>query len=260
MRILVTTAHPQALRHQHPDGFGRLLVPDHFPRARDTAEAGIPWAADNGCYQGLDERRYRRLIATIDGLPGCLFVTVPDVVGDAAATLEAFGRWAPELERRGLPLGLVAQDGMTLADLDELAPRLAALFIGGSTEWKEGPEAAELAIAAKRAGLWVHWGRVNTRRRFDLIVATGAADSFDGSKWARFRKTYLPGGLRWLEGAQARRLEAIADRARLERAAAARLEQLRAGALDEHADPDATIADVELLLELGRDVALEVAR
>jgi hypothetical protein len=264
--ILVTTAHPSLHHHPGPDGelvhprLGRLLQPRHLSSVELSAAAGIPWAADNDCFQGLNDVAYVKMLDRLEGLAGCLFVTVPDVVGDAAATLEAFGRWAPELERRGLPLGLVAQDGMTLADLDELAPRLAALFIGGSTEWKEGPEAAELAIAAKRAGLWVHWGRVNTRRRFDLIVATGAADSFDGSKWARFRKTYLPGGLRWLEGAQARRLEAIADRARLERAAAARLEQLRAGALDEHADPDATIADVELLLELGRDVALEVAR
>jgi hypothetical protein len=263
--ILVTTAHPSLHHHPGPDGelvhprLGRLLQPRHLSSVELTAAAGIPWAADNDCFQGLNDVAYVKMLDRLEGLAGCLFVTVPDVVGDAAATLEAFGRWAPELERRGLPLGLVAQDGMTLADLDELAPRLAALFIGGSTEWKEGPEAAELAIAAKRAGLWVHWGRVNTRRRFDLIVATGAADSFDGSKWARFRKTYLPGGLRWLEGAQARRLEAIADRARLERAAAARLEQLRAGALAEHADPDATIADVELLLELGRDVALEVA-
>jgi hypothetical protein len=38
---------------------------------------------------------------------------------------------------------------------------------------------------------------VNTRRRYDLIVATGAVDSWDGSKWARFRKTYLDQGLAW---------------------------------------------------------------
>jgi hypothetical protein len=68
----------------------------------------------------------------------------------------------------------------------------------------------ELAQEAKRRGLWVHWGRVNTRRRFDLIVAGGAADSFDGSKWARFRKTYLPGGLGWLDEALANRVAAIA--------------------------------------------------
>lgn len=210
--ILVTTGHPTLHQHPGPNGeavhprLGRLLQPRHVSSVELTAAAGIPWAADNDCFQGLDERAYRRMLDRLEGLPGCLFVTVPDTVGDAAATLDSFDVWAPELEARGFPLGLVAQDGMTLADLDERAPRLAALFIGGSTEWKEGPEAAELARAAKRAGLWVHWGRVNTRRRFDLIVATGAADSFDGSKWARFRKTYLPDGLLWLdEAAEARR-------------------------------------------------------
>lgn len=214
--ILVTTAHPTLHQHPGPDGeavhprLGRLLQPRHLSSVELTAEAGIPWAADNDCFQGLDESAYRRMLDRLEGLPGCLFVTVPDVVGDAATTLEQFDEWAPELEARGFPLGLVAQDGMTLEDLELRAGRIAALFIGGSTEWKEGPEAADLARAAKRAGLWVHWGRVNTRRRFDLIVATGAADSFDGSKWARFRKTYLPGALEWLEEAARARRFALA--------------------------------------------------
>jgi hypothetical protein len=175
------------------------------------------WAADNDCFQGLDERAYRRMLDRLEGIAGCLFVTVPDVVGDAATTLAQFDAWRPELQRRGFPLGLVAQDGMTIADLEARLDDVAALFIGGSTEWKEGPEAAELAVAAKRAGKWVHWGRVNTRRRFDLIVATGAADSFDGSKWARFRKTYLPGGLEWCDEALELR-EHVLDRIRDERA------------------------------------------
>jgi len=223
--ILVTTGHPTLHQHPGPAGeavhprLGRLMQPRHLSSIELTAAAGIPWAADNDCFQGLDEAAYRRMLDRLEGLPGCLFVTVPDVVGDAAATLARFDDWAPELEARRFPLGLVAQDGMTVADLDERADRLAALFIGGTTEWKEGPAAAELAVEAKRRGLWVHWGRVNTRRRFDLIVATGAADSFDGSKWARFRKTYLPGGLDWLDEAHAARELALA---RLERTGARR--------------------------------------
>ena len=209
--ILVTTAHPTLHQHPGPLGetvhprLGRLLQPRHTSSVELTAAAGIPWAADNDCFQGLDEPAYRRMLDRLEGLEGCLFLTVPDVVGDAAATLALFAQWAPELEARGFPLGLVAQDGMTLADLDELAPRLAALFIGGSTEWKLGPEAAALAVAAKAAGLWVHWGRVNSRRRIDYIVATGAADSFDGSKFARFRGTYLPGALEVLDELAANR-------------------------------------------------------
>jgi hypothetical protein len=188
MRILVTTAHPQALRHQHPDGFGRLLVPDHFPRARDTAEAGIPWAADNGCYQGLDERRYRRLIATIDGLPGCLFVTVPDVVGDARATRRLWHLWR-DVADVGQPLALVAQDGLRSSDVpwDEMG----ALFIGGTTEWKESTEVADLVAEAKERGLHVHMGRVNGRRRLNYARLIGC-DSIDGTAFSMFRDTWLP--------------------------------------------------------------------
>lgn len=201
--LLVTTSHPSLADHvvdttnrTHPN-LGRLVQPRHFPRIAETAAAGIPWAADNDCFQGLDAPAYVKMLDRLEGLNGCLFVTVPDVVGDAARTLELFAEWAPELERRRLPLALVAQDGLeTMTDRIEW-DRIEALFIGGSTEWKEGPHAAELAREAQARGKHVHWGRVNTRRRFDLIVATGAAGSFDGSKFARFRKTYLDGGLAW---------------------------------------------------------------
>jgi hypothetical protein len=199
--LLVTTAHPSLSQHtldgaMHPN-LGRLIQPRHTSSIEKTAEAGIPWAADNDCFQGLDEAAYVRMLDRITGLAGCLFVTVPDVVGDAEATFDLFDRWAPELEARNLPLALVAQDGLEL-ELDRVEwDRLAAVFIGGTTEWKEGPEAAAIAREAAARGKWVHWGRVNTRRRFDLIVATGAASSFDGSKFARFRNTYLDGGLEW---------------------------------------------------------------
>jgi hypothetical protein len=209
--ILVTTGHPTL--HQHPgaDGeavhprLGRLLQPRHVSSVEQTAAAGIPWACDNDCFQGLNPEAFVKMLDRVALLPGCLFVTVPDVVGDAHATAIAFEKWAPALERRGLPVALVLQDGVEVgplrAWLQRTWHRLDAVFIGGTTEWKEGPAAAELAREAKSRGKWVHWGRVNTRRRFDLIVASGAADSFDGSKWARFRKTYLDGGLAWLDEA-----------------------------------------------------------
>lgn len=202
--LLVTTSHPSLGDHAdetgrvHPN-LGRLIQPRHYPRIADTSLAGIPWAADNDCFQGLDPVAYTKMLDRISGLEGCRFVTVPDVVGDARETARLFDVWAPAVERRGLPVALVAQDGLEEMSswLSFQMHRLDALFIGGSTEWKEGPYAAALAKQAARAGKWVHWGRVNTRRRFDLIVATGAASSFDGSKFARFRKTYLDGGLEW---------------------------------------------------------------
>ena len=207
--LLVTTAHPSLYKHglgnifPHPH-LGRLIQPRHTSSIEQTAAAGITWAADNDCFQGLDANAYVRMLDRIAGLDGCRFVTVPDVVGDATETLKLWQTWAPELDRRGLPKGLVAQDGLELVADTLRWSEIDALFIGGSTEWKESTAAAELAQTASAHGKWVHWGRVNTRRRFDLIVRTGAVDSWDGSKWARFRTTYLDTGLSWcLEAAQA---------------------------------------------------------
>jgi hypothetical protein len=148
-----------------------------------------------------------------------------------------------------LPAALVAQDGLeTMLERVEWE-RIAAVFIGGSTEWKEGPGAAAIAREAARRGKWVHWGRVNTRRRFDLIVATGAASSFDGSKWARFRKTYLDTGLAWTRETATREgalvpqyrwnVEAAAD----DETDAAIVAEVLAGAVrDERNDPDEPVA------------------
>ena len=200
--LLVTTSHPSILTHTldgevHPNA-GRLVQPRHYSSIAKTAAAGIPWAADNDCFQSLDAVAYTRMLDTLEPFAStCLFVTVPDVVGDADATLALFAEWAPELERRNLPAALVAQDGLENRLDDVEWDRIEAVFIGGSTEWKEGPEAAGIAREAAARGKWVHWGRVNTRRRFDLIVATGAASSFDGSKFARWRKAYLDVGLSW---------------------------------------------------------------
>lgn len=202
--LLVTTAHPSLHEHTfegaiHPN-LGRLIQPRHTSSIEATATSGIPWAADNDCFQGLDPVKYVAMIDRIAPLAAsCLYVTVPDVVGDALATAHEFEKWAPAVTRRGLPAALVAQDGLEdmTAWLDRTWHRIDALFMGGSTEWKEGEQARELAREAKRRGKWVHWGRVNTKRRFDLLVEGGAIDSFDGSKFARFRKTYLDGGLEW---------------------------------------------------------------
>lgn len=202
--LLVTTAHPSMHEHTldgklHPN-LGRLIQPRHTSSIELTAEAGIPWAADNDCFQGLNPAKYVAMLDRIAPVAAtCLYVTVPDVVGDALATARDFEKWAPAVTRRGLPAALVAQDGLEdmSAWLDRTWHRIDALFMGGSTEWKEGEAAAELAREAKRRGKWVHWGRVNTKRRFDLLVEGGAIDSFDGSKFARFRKTYLDGGLEW---------------------------------------------------------------
>jgi hypothetical protein len=217
MLLLVTQAMPQMRLHAHPN-LGRLVTPRHYCSAQE--HDGWLWAADNDCFQGLEPHRYFAMLDSLKVAPGaCLFVTVPDVVrcgrcrqevarcsceqaskravfGDARRTAEQFEIWAPGLERRGLPVALVAQDGLERLDgwLARTWHRLDALFIGGSSEWKLGPAAAAIARDAKRRGKWVHMGRVNSARRVRYAASIGC-DSIDGTKWVRWRDRYLDEGL-----------------------------------------------------------------
>ncbi len=193
MLILVHTAHPQAVAHSGP-GFGRLLSPRQFSRAYDTAEAGIPWAADNDCFQRLDPVAYRAMLNSIYGLQGCKFVVAPDVVGDWEFTRTRFEAWYDELVACWQPIAYVIQDGQPR---DEVPwQRINALFIGGSTAYKLSSEAEQLGREAKRRGLWLHMGRVNSRKRFDYARAIGC-DSIDGTKFSRWRDRWLPDALTW---------------------------------------------------------------
>lgn len=192
MLLLVTTGHPDMERYAHPN-LGRLLQPRHYSSVERTALSGIPWAADNDCFQGLDASAYVRMLDRLSGLPGCLFVTVPDVVGDANATLELWGQWSECVSERQLPTAFVLQDGIS----SDCVPwdDCDAVFVGGSTEWKLGDTAADLVREANERGKWSHMGRVNTLRRIIYAQSIGCK-SIDGSKWARFKRLYLEEGLR----------------------------------------------------------------
>lgn len=192
MICLAALTHAQTLEERERLGplaarFGRLVVARNAGDLAATAAAGIPWAIDNEAFSSWDEQRFRRLLDRAEGAPACLFCAAPDVVGDARATLELWASWAPELRRRGFPPALVAQDGLELAAVPW--EELDALFLGGTDAWKLGEEAAALCREAKRRGLWVHAGRVNSRRRA-LLVRSFGADSFDGLKWAKFRSAH----------------------------------------------------------------------
>jgi hypothetical protein len=137
MLLLATQAQPQMRAHRHPN-LGRLLQPRHYPRARATAASGVPWAADNDAFNGWDagaERRFLRMVDALSGLPGCLFVTCPDIVGDAGLTSLLFEEYAPLLWRHGLPPAYVLQEpGVEYGRWWIPWGSLGALFIGGATD------------------------------------------------------------------------------------------------------------------------------
>lgn len=196
MLLLLTAAQPTLERYASPS-LGRLVQPRHYSSVHATAASGMAWAADNDCYQGLDAHAYYRMLDTLVGLPGCRFVTVPDVVADPLGTVRGWVRWSEGLRRRGLPIAFVAQDGCEHGLIPPWCT-FDALFLGGSTAWKLGAHARALTALAKAHGKWVHMGRVNSLRRLRYAEAIGC-DSVDGSGWARWRDTRLPGALSALD-------------------------------------------------------------
>ena len=123
-----------------------------------------------------------RLGTPVNGLSKwCRFVALPDVVGSARRTLEAFDHWYGILE--GWPRALVAQDGIESLPIPWSG--IDAIFIGGSTKFKLGKDAADVIRTAKIMGKWVHAGRVNTPGRLEYFDDLGA-DSIDGTGLARY--------------------------------------------------------------------------
>jgi hypothetical protein len=157
----------------------QLLTPlTRFNRQRQDAYFGI----DNGCFKGFGEYAFRKLLEREKHARHlCRFVCCPDVVGSAIRTLEIFECWRHNLS--DWPVALVAQDGQESLPIPWR--QIQAVFIGGSTAWKDGPHAASIVRAAKILGKWVHVGRINTPGRFEKFEALGA-DSMDGSGLARF--------------------------------------------------------------------------
>lgn len=110
----------------------------------------------------------------------CAFAVAPDVVGDAAGTLERSTPWLSKIRDLGLPVAFVAQDG---SEAEGMIPwgSFDVLFLGGSTEWKLDPELAGAVTAeANRRGVPVHMGRVNSKKRLNLAQAWGCK-SADGT-------------------------------------------------------------------------------
>lgn len=185
MLLLVAKAH-ETLSQYHYRNLGRFCGPRNYHRMRDSVRAGFVWAADNDCFNGFDPVKYQNMLDDLESVPGCLFITCPDVVGDAEATFKLYLKWRARISQ---PVAYVAQDGATI----ETVPwnGIAALFVGGSTEWKLSDDAHRIVEAAKAEGKWVHMGRVNSARRLKVAKSWGV-DSIDGTELSWFTDTKLP--------------------------------------------------------------------
>lgn len=170
------------------------------PKQGNAVPDGAVWCADNGCFS----KGYpgdREWFQWLDTLPWpreqCIFAVAPDVVGDAAATLERSLPWLPRIRALGYKAAFVSQDGLTAATTPW--DQFDALFIGGSTGWKLGYDGMLIALEAVRRGKWLHMGRVNSARRLEYAKWIGC-DSTDGTYLTYGPDVNLPKMLRWTRG------------------------------------------------------------
>lgn len=158
-------------------------------------DAQVPWCADNGCFSARWDPDYwwAWLVRRSKWADTCAFAAAPDVVADATATAERSAPWLPRIHDLGYQVAYVAQDGITDPPWDQLD----VLFIGGSTEWKLGTDAAALVARAVARGVPVHLGRVNSLSRYTYARAIGCS-SADGTYLTYGPDQLLPVVLGWV--------------------------------------------------------------
>jgi len=172
MKILLDCS-PQKIteyRERYATDFWQLRT----PLTRYKKCEGIPYALDNGCFARFERDAWLRMVEeAYEDQP--LFMTLPDIVGNAVRTGELFDQWWPRCN--GTRLAIVLQDGIEHVRIPW--DRIYCVFIGGSDNFKYSNQALAAARTAKILGKWVHVGRVNTPKRVHNWL--GLADSIDGS-------------------------------------------------------------------------------
>ena len=193
MLYLATASGPKVRDAMTAGLLGQMVTPD----AGNRVVPGATWALDNGCFNARwTPARWQATLDRHADTPDCLFAVIPDVVADADATNELWARWHGAARNRGYRTAYVLQNGCR-----SIPASAGAAFIGGDTEWKLGPEARRLAAAAKRRGLWLHCGRVNSLRRLRYAADIGC-DSADGTYLAFGPDRNLPNLIGWLHPTQ----------------------------------------------------------
>ncbi len=180
-----------------PETVGVITTPGHRSIPRGIRE-GRPFAVDNEVYAGHYDFRtfFNQYLPRLGPYRDqCLFVVVPDVVGNVELTLWNFEQLVTGVLNLEFPAAFVAQNGQEALPLP--CPDLWEwLFVGGTDEWKFSAGAAQCIARAKALKKRVHIGRVNSRKRFEICQRLGA-DSVDGTALIYARDLYTERILQW---------------------------------------------------------------
>lgn len=168
-------------------GWRLLLSPDIH-----TLHDGFQYGLDNGAWGSYqsgrewDRKAFRALVMRYGA--DADWVVVPDVVGNSFDSLARTRQWLPFCLDYCPRVLIALQDGMHPRMVHPLpVTGRIGFFVGGTSAWKEAslPMWADLA---RKIGVWLHVGRVNTARRIRRCQSVGA-HSFDGTSVTRYAVT-----------------------------------------------------------------------
>lgn len=132
------------------------------------------FAVDNGAFSKLNIAGLTRILKRYyDSRKSCLFVAIPDKVGDHKETVALWEKYSGIAD--GYKKAFVAQDGF-----EGFPCNAEALFVGGTDSFKDSKEADNIVAIARMLGMHTHVGRVNTPKRFNHFHNIGV-DTCDGS-------------------------------------------------------------------------------
>ena len=166
------------LAGRYPGVLGHL----YSPGAQRGPWPFLPYALDNGRYGAWakgtpwSEYEWVRLLSWAKAnAQAPLWAIVPDVVANREATIEEYARRVAFVRSFGFRPAFAVQNGMTF---DDAPDDDSVLFLGGTTDWKDGAIEPWCARFPGR----VHVGRVNAWPRLMVAYRVGAI-SVDGTGW-----------------------------------------------------------------------------
>lgn len=180
----------------------------YSPRGQRGPWPWFPYALDNGAFSCWDQKtntfdhtkwgnmelHWRGLLFWAQAAPTKpLWAIVPDVPGNAAATIQRWTIFAPRVQACGIPLAVAVQDGMTPEQVRQLDPAPEVICIGGTTEWKWAT-VEDWCANFKR----VHVLRCNSPEKLDYLHSLGV-ESTDGTGWNRGDRRQTQGVEEWCQ-------------------------------------------------------------